>query len=188
MGQGLSRSSYDARRHRPPRPSLDHLRDECRELSTPRRTRAQACSRTAGDASHSFHCGIIVYHRINMRIDRRPAGRARACFHEGDTHMKWLLTCMAAVAALVAGPANAADMPVKARPIAEAAYNWTGFYIGGTGGYNNGHLHWVYSSGSVPQQNPFELSNWNGGVFGGVQWQINQIVLGIEANGLWGDI
>jgi outer membrane immunogenic protein len=102
--------------------------------------------------------------------------------------MKWLLMGMAAVGALAAGSASAADMPVKARPIAEVAYNWSGFYVGGTGGYNNGDLNWVYSSGNVPQQNPFELSGWNGGVFGGVQWQINQLVLGIEANGLWGDI
>src|SRR5262245_53298678 len=50
MGQGVSRPSYDAGSHRPPRPSLDHLRDECRELSTPRRPRPQAWSRATADA------------------------------------------------------------------------------------------------------------------------------------------
>ena len=37
---------YDARRRRSPRPSRHHLRDECRELSTSRRTRSQARSRS----------------------------------------------------------------------------------------------------------------------------------------------
>src|SRR5215204_1325090 len=50
MGQGVPGPSYDAGSHRPPGPSLDHLRDECRELSTPRRTRPQAWSRAAADA------------------------------------------------------------------------------------------------------------------------------------------
>src|SRR5215813_254515 len=50
MGQGVSRPSYDAGSHRPPRPSLDHLRDECRELSTPRRPRPQAWFRATADA------------------------------------------------------------------------------------------------------------------------------------------
>src|SRR5712671_4116986 len=49
MGQGVPRPSYDAGSHRPPGPSLDHLRDECRELSTPRRTRPQAWTRAAAD-------------------------------------------------------------------------------------------------------------------------------------------
>src|SRR5712671_2082964 len=50
MGQGVSRPSHDAGSHRPPRPSLHHLRDECRKLSPPRRTRPQAWSRAAADA------------------------------------------------------------------------------------------------------------------------------------------
>jgi DNA replication protein DnaC len=37
-GKILSRSSHDARRHRSSRPSLDHPRNERRELSTPCRT------------------------------------------------------------------------------------------------------------------------------------------------------
>src|SRR5436190_21101674 len=49
MGQGVPGPSYDAGSDRPPGPSLDHLRDECRELSTPRRTRPQAWTRAAAD-------------------------------------------------------------------------------------------------------------------------------------------
>ena len=50
LGQGVSRPSHDARRHRPPRPSLDHLRDERRKLSSARRPRSQARTRTTADA------------------------------------------------------------------------------------------------------------------------------------------
>lgn len=51
---------------------------------------------------------------------------------------RWLLGTAAALA--VAGPAIAADMPVKAPPITKAplapiGYNWTGCYVDGGGGY-----------------------------------------------------
>jgi outer membrane immunogenic protein len=52
---------------------------------------------------------------------------------------RWLLGT--AVALAVAGPAIAADMPVKAPPITKAppaapiVYNWTGCYVDGGGGY-----------------------------------------------------
>lgn len=50
--------------------------------------------------------------------------------------MKKLAIAITAVAALT-GSALAADMPVKARPIAPVvtAYNWTGCYVGAGGGY-----------------------------------------------------
>ena len=47
-----------------------------------------------------------------------------------------------ALATLVAGPAMAADMPVKARvykaPPPVVVYNWTGFYVGANVGYSWG--------------------------------------------------
>src|SRR5262245_5322159 len=88
--------------------------------------------------------------------------------------------------ALLAGPALAADMPVKAPPMARA-FNWSGFYIGGTLGYNNGDLNWdFFNAATVPAENPFEISGWNGGVFGGLQLQTGNFVFGVEASGLWG--
>jgi len=48
--------------------------------------------------------------------------------------MKKLLLTSIAFAALVAGPATAADLgsPVYRAPVAvPVAFNWTGFYIGG---------------------------------------------------------
>jgi outer membrane immunogenic protein len=41
----------------------------------------------------------------------------------------------AAVVAAVAGSAQAADMPLKARPVPVPVYTWTGFYGGINGGY-----------------------------------------------------
>jgi opacity protein-like surface antigen len=51
----------------------------------------------------------------------------------GDV-MKKLLLASAALAALIAGPAVAADMPVKVYKPAPV-YSWTGCYIGGNGGW-----------------------------------------------------
>ena len=45
----------------------------------------------------------------------------------------------AAFAGMAASSALAADMPVKARPVAVVdVWNWTGFYIGGNAGYSWG--------------------------------------------------
>jgi outer membrane immunogenic protein len=91
-------------------------------------------------------------------------------------------------AALVSAPAVAADIPVKAPPMA-AVYSWTGLYIGGTFGYNNGDLHWSFiNPANSPTPNPLELSGWNGGGFVGMQWQAGNFVLGVEANGFWSDL
>ena len=50
--------------------------------------------------------------------------------------MKKLLLGVAASATLIAAPALAADMPLKApAPAAVVAYNWTGLYIGANAGW-----------------------------------------------------
>ena len=46
-----------------------------------------------------------------------------------------LLASVAMVALAAAGPALAADLPLKAQPPVAAAWNWSGFYIGGHAGY-----------------------------------------------------
>src|SRR6516225_10388979 len=57
--------------------------------------------------------------------------------------MRKLLLGGIALAALVAGPATAADLarPVYRRPVVVAApvYTWTGFYVGGNVGYAWSH-------------------------------------------------
>ncbi|MGA7807040.1 outer membrane protein [Bradyrhizobium sp.] len=80
------------------------------------------------------------------------------------------------------GSAIAADLPVKARPMMmEAAYDWSGFYVGGElGGI------WDRASGSFVAPPPASYTNRAstgiGGGFVGYQYQWNQVVLGVEAD------
>jgi outer membrane immunogenic protein len=100
--------------------------------------------------------------------------------------------------------ANAADMAVKARPMAPPAFSWTGFYIGaniggawtpGTGTSDFGPLFPPFivlaPQAAIPTLIPGQLASLTGGgsnsgVIGGGQigynWQVNQVVLGVEAD------
>lgn len=113
--------------------------------------------------------------------------------------MKKLTIALASAAALLAGPALAADLAV--RPVAKApAYvpppivnNWSGFYIGIHGGGG-----WADSNYFFPTAGHYNLlpgdsftHGISGGIVGGhvgfnMQW--NQIVLGLEGSGAWADI
>ena len=97
--------------------------------------------------------------------------------------MKKLLLGSVALAVLVAaGPAIAADMPVKA-PVAVPSYNWTGFYVGGNVGYSWGQQN--TAPVAVPAGTDSSSATINGVIGGGqigYNWQFNQIVLGLEAD------
>jgi outer membrane immunogenic protein len=109
--------------------------------------------------------------------------------------MKKLLLCSVAAAALMVGPAVAADMraPVtKAPPRAVApGYSWTGCYIGVQGGFA-----WqgVNNSFSVTGLDPFTAEgdqDGSGGVVGGhvgCNLQTGHWVWGIEGDGEWASI
>ena len=62
--------------------------------------------------------------------------------------MKSFLLATVGLVALVgmAAPASAADMAVKAPPPAPlpVIYNWSGFYIGGNGGWGQSHNCWDF--------------------------------------------
>ncbi len=88
------------------------------------------------------------------------------------------------------GAANAADlsrrhaMPAKAPAYVVPGYNWTGFYAGINGGYGFGHSEW---------SNPVGTSGFDidGGVVGGTlgyNYQVNQIVFGLEGDVDWSGI
>jgi outer membrane immunogenic protein len=107
--------------------------------------------------------------------------------------MKFLLGAVALVALGLAGPALAADMPVKAPPPPPVVpmYDWTGFYIGGNGGWAQSHncLDFVTAGGVVIV--PGGCSNRSGGLVGGqigYRWQTSTFVMGFEAQGDWADI
>jgi outer membrane immunogenic protein len=107
--------------------------------------------------------------------------------------MKKFLLSSAGLLALVLGtPASAADMAVKAPPPAPipVMYNWSGFYIGGNGGWAQSHNCWDFITvvGAVVADGCRDRS---GGVVGGqigYRWQVSQWVFGLEAQGDWADL
>lgn len=94
--------------------------------------------------------------------------------------------------------ARAADlapvrMPTKAPAIAQRVGNWTGFYIGANVGYGRGSYSASNATGTIVNTNggaaPYGFNavsgNGNGvtaGIQAGYNWQIEQTVLGIEAD------
>jgi outer membrane immunogenic protein len=120
--------------------------------------------------------------------------------------MKKLLLTSIAFAALIAGPAAAADLarPVYRRPVVMPApvYSWTGFYVGGNVGYSWGEARnaWnVFAPNSGggggattcgPAGVAFCLSgsdsnNLNGAIGGlqiGYNWQTGNFLAGIETD------
>jgi outer membrane immunogenic protein len=97
---------------------------------------------------------------------------------------KLLLT--AAAALTLALPAQAADMPVKApRAVAVAApvFNWTGFYVGATVGYGWGRPRHEDEGGAV--SSAIDMTGVAAGATVGVNYQVNRIVLGAEADWSW---
>jgi outer membrane immunogenic protein len=86
---------------------------------------------------------------------------------------------------LFIGAASAADMPRRApaykapEPIMAQPYNWTGFYVGGNLGYGWGRQDNSVDGTSVGSAN---VNGIIGGGQVGYNWQVNQIVFGLEAD------
>jgi outer membrane immunogenic protein len=105
---------------------------------------------------------------------------------------KVLLGSVGLLALGAVAPAVAADMAVKAPPPAPvvAIYNWSGFYIGGDGGWAQSHncLDFVSPAGI---DNIEGCRDRSGGVIGGqlgYRWQIGQAVFGLEGQGDWANL
>jgi outer membrane immunogenic protein len=96
---------------------------------------------------------------------------------------------MVVLAALIAGPAMAADMPLKAPP-PPPVWSWTGFYGGVNGGYGWGNwnsysLSPIFPDGVTTNADP-NVRGWFGGVTAGYNWQTSQQwVIGVEADFDW---
>jgi outer membrane immunogenic protein len=92
---------------------------------------------------------------------------------------------------------NAADMPVKARPIvADPPYSWNDWYVGGNAGYSrgkSGSTAGFSNSPGLPIVAPVgsiltASTGLNGGVVGGQigrNWQIDRWVAGLETDIQW---
>jgi outer membrane immunogenic protein len=104
---------------------------------------------------------------------------------------KFLLGTLGLVA--MAAPALAADLPVKAPPPPVIPlYNWTGFYLGGNGGWGQNDTCWAVgiTVGFVLTDGCHDRS---GGMLGGqlgYRWQMpnNHFVVGVEAQGDWANL
>src|SRR5436853_5497847 len=96
-------------------------------------------------------------------------------------HRECLFAGVALGAFVLANPALAADLPVKA-PQYRPAFDWSGFYIGGHTGYSRG------GSSAVLVDPAIATSSGNfSGVIGGVQAGVNVryssgLLLGVEAD------
>jgi outer membrane immunogenic protein len=108
---------------------------------------------------------------------------------------KFLLGTVGLLALGMTAPATAADMAARPYtkappPVLAPIYDWTGFYIGGNGGWGQSRNCWdfVGVAGTVLADGCRERS---GGVVGGqigYRWQANQWVFGVEAQGDWADL
>ncbi|HKM55194.1 MAG TPA: hypothetical protein VJY33_17425 [Isosphaeraceae bacterium] len=113
--------------------------------------------------------------------------------------MKKLLLTGVAFTALVTGSAMAADQaaPAFRRPVlVEAPFSWSGFYIGIQGGAGWGATDLNQTSVAVsglgfptpatPVTNfesaSYPLNGWHGGGTAGYNWEIGQLVLGVEGD------
>jgi outer membrane immunogenic protein len=99
--------------------------------------------------------------------------------------MKKIVFGIIALAAITSAPAVAADMPVKARPVAvDPLYDWSGFYIGGgTGGVwteANRFMPDLPLVGIPPTTFRARSSDWIYDVHAGVQGQWGRWVIGVE--------
>ena len=108
---------------------------------------------------------------------------------------KFLLGMIGLVALGMAAPASAADLaarPYRAAPLpmVAAIYDWSGFYIGGNGGWGQSRNCWdfVGVAGTVIGDGCREHS---GGIAGGqigYRWQAGTWVFGLEGQGDWADL
>src|ERR1700716_1645998 len=92
-------------------------------------------------------------------------------------------------AATLSGSAFAADMAVKARPMAvDVTYNWSGFYIGGNVGYSWGRSRddssLTNGAGTVlfASSDRANLDGVGGGGQFGYNWQMQNWLWGLEAD------
>jgi outer membrane immunogenic protein len=112
------------------------------------------------------------------------------------------LLAAAAIAVGAAAPALAADLPArapapytKAPAIVQAAYDWSGFYVGINGGYGTSDINWnadpfVPVGGGLNPGGPEGSHHASGGTVGGqvgYRWQMSSWVFGVEAQGNWAD-
>ena len=103
--------------------------------------------------------------------------------------MKKLLVAGIAAAAFCGAPALAADLPVKAPAYKAVApmFNWTGFYVGAQAGYQWHHVGFGDPIPIIPNLGTYNANGFIGGVHAGYNYQVGNVVAGIEGDIEWAD-
>jgi outer membrane immunogenic protein len=109
--------------------------------------------------------------------------------------MKKFLLGMVGLAALGAvAPASAADLAArpytKAPPMLAPIYDWSGFYIGGNGGWGSARNCWDFVTPTGALVGAEGCHDATGGTAGGqigYRWQTGTFVFGVEGQGNWAD-
>ncbi|WP_029583297.1 outer membrane protein [Bradyrhizobium sp. URHD0069] len=94
----------------------------------------------------------------------------------------WLT--LAALGAVPSGAVFAADLPLKAAPIAPVFYDWSGVYIGLHAGYGGAMNDWTADALGAD----FTAKGFLGGGQIGINKQIGSLVFGLELDGSWANI
>ena len=112
----------------------------------------------------------------------------------GSTMRRYKCALLMAVAVVgLASVASAADMPVKARPMAPP-FSWTGCYVGGDVGVawardHDGEI--TTATGGVSPFTPLSSAKADGvkvGGYVGCNWQTSSLVFGVEGDGEWANL
>ena len=115
-------------------------------------------------------------------VDTIPTGRTG---NSGGLAMKKPFLGGMALAAMIAGPAMAADMPVKVKaPPPVVVYDWSGAYVGFSigGVWTDTHRHYPFAPlFGAPSDYKISGDDVIYGLHAGAQWQWGQWVLGVEA-------
>jgi len=88
-------------------------------------------------------------------------------------------------AALASMPTHAADLAYKSAPIMQAAYNWTGFYVGLNGGGGMASADHLDPDGEFFTNTKFQQAFGTVGVQAGYNYQIGSAVIGLEGDYNW---
>jgi outer membrane immunogenic protein len=106
--------------------------------------------------------------------------------------MKKLAFVLASAAALVSGPALAADLsrPIYKAPVVAAApyFNWSGCYVGAHGGGAWGQKRWTDPLFFDTEFSSHDVSGAIAGGQVGCDFQTGAFVFGVEGSGSWADL
>ena len=103
--------------------------------------------------------------------------------------LKFVLGTVGALA--MAGSASAADIaagPSTKAPMMVAMYDWSGFYIGGNGGWGSSHKCWDFTNAVgnfIVAEGCHDAAGGTAGGQVGYRWQRSAMVFGLEAQGNW---